>query len=265
MTMTGGETQAWMDGAPQGVRVGTAGWRLPRELQPELPGPGTHLARYAGHLPATEINASFYRSQRHSLYAKWAAEVPPDFRFAVKMPRSLSHHQRLRGTDGLDAFLGEVAGLGGRLGPLLLQLPPSLAFEPEAVDGFLAALRARHAGPVACEPRHASWFDGAADRLLAAHRVARVAADPPAAPGAEAPGGSDGLIYLRLHGRPRRFYSAYADTCLDGLAKRLPAHAAAAETWCVFNNTATSAGLANALSLQRRLQSREGSRTEGGT
>ncbi|PWG64357.1 DUF72 domain-containing protein [Sediminicurvatus halobius] len=237
-----------------GVRVATAGWRLPPALQPQLPGPGTHLARYARHLPGTEINASFYRPQRRALYAKWAGETGPGFRFAVKMPRALTHHQRLRGIDGLDEFLAAIAGLGKRLGPLLLQLPPSLRFEAAAVDGFLAALRERHAGPVACEPRHASWFDGAADQLLAQHRVARVAADPPVTEGADEPGGWPGLVYFRLHGRPRRFYSAYGEADLARLAARLQAQSGEIETWCVFNNTATDAGLTNALDLHSRLQ-----------
>lgn len=263
MGRTDGDTAAAEPAA--GVRVGTAGWRLPKGLQPGLPGPGTHLARYARRLPATEINVSFYRALRRALYAKWATEVPPDFRFAVKMPRALSHHQRLRGTDGLDAFLAEIAGLGEHLGPLLLQLPPSLAFEPQAVAAFLEALRARHAGPVACEPRHASWFDGNADRLLASHRVARVAADPAVAGGGEAPGGWSGLVYFRLHGRPRRFHSAYGEAYLARLAERLSACAEAAETWCVFNNTASSAGLENALTLHRQLAPAGDPSRSGGT
>lgn len=232
-----------------GVRVGTAGWRLAKALQPELPGPGTHLARYARRLPASEINASFYRPQRRALYAKWAAEVPPGFRFAVKMPRALTHHQRLRGTDGLDAFLAEVAGLGDRLGPLLLQLPPSLAFEPDSAEPFLEALRSRHAGPVACEPRHASWFAAAPEALLARYQVARVGADPAPVAGAERPGGWDGLAYYRLHGRPARFRSAYDADFLAALASELQASASRRETWCIFNNTATDAGLRNALAL----------------
>ena len=77
------------------VYVGTAGWSLPREAQPHFPAEGTHLTRYAARLPAAEINSSFYRPHRPATYAKWAASVPPGFRFAVKVPRVITHERRL--------------------------------------------------------------------------------------------------------------------------------------------------------------------------
>lgn len=232
------------------IHIGCAGWRLAKPLQERFPGEGTHLARYARQLPAVEINSSFYRHHRRTQYAKWASEVPEDFRFAVKMPRWLTHHQRLRGQEGLDEFLEEVDGLGDRLGPLLMQLPPSLDFEPENVERFLEALRARFAGGVVCEPRHAGWFEGQAHDLLTRFSVSRVAADPPPVETAAEPAGWTGRVYLRLHGRPKRFHSSYPDGFLDGLARDLHARARDADTWCIFNNTATEAGLGNALSLR---------------
>lgn len=236
-------------------RLGCAGWQLARSLQPRFPGPGTHLARYARVLSAVEINSSFHRAQRRQLYEKWAAEVPEGFRFAVKLPRWLTHEQRLRDTDGLDAFLGQVYGLGRKLGPLLIQLPPSLRFEGEHVERFLSALRQAHRGPVVCEPRHASWFAAGPERLLDRFEVARVAADPPVAAGCERPGGWPGCRYYRLHGQPRRFYSSYSTAFLDEFARRLRQHGAAAATdWCIFNNTAADAGLENALALRQRLR-----------
>ena len=233
--------------------VGCASWRLPRSLQPRFPGPGTHLARYARLFPAVEINSSFYRSHRRRLYEKWADEVPAGFRFAVKLPQWLTHQQRLRDTRGLDAFLDQVGGLGGKLGPLLIQLPPSLRFEAENVHAFLSKLRRAHGGPVVCEPRHASWFEPAPERLLDRFEVGRVAADPPVAGGSERPGGWSGCRYYRLHGQPRRFYSAYSEAFLDEFARRLRRHGTAGAVWCIFNNTAADAGLENALALHERL------------
>lgn len=243
-----------MLGAP--AYVGCAGWGLPRGAQPRFPAAGTHLARYAARLPAAEVNSSFYRPHRPATYARWAASVPAGFRFSVKLPRAVTHERRLAGTEPLlDAFLEGVAALGPALGCLLVQLPPSLAFDAAAADTFLAALRARHGGPVAVEPRHASWFVPSVEALLAAHRVGRVAADPARVPAAAEPGGWPGTVYYRLHGSPRVYYSAYDDARLDALAERLR-RPAGAPPWCVFDNTASGAATANALDLLDRLGAR---------
>jgi len=235
------------------IQVGCASWRLPASLRDRFPGQGTHLARYAVRLPAVEVNSSFYRHHRRSQYAKWSSEVPAGFRFAVKLPRWLTHDQRLRNTEGLDDFLDEADGLGDRLGVLLIQLPPSLGFEADHAGSFLQRLRERFAGGVVLEPRHASWLAAEPDALLQRHQVSRVAADPAPVEGADLPGGWPDRVYYRLHGSPRRFYSTYSDAYLQQLADRLRSHAADADTWCIFNNTATDAGLTNALTLQGAL------------
>jgi uncharacterized protein YecE (DUF72 family) len=239
------------------VYVGCAGWSLPRDAQPHFPAEGTHLVRYAGRLPAVEINSSFYRPHRASTYARWAASVPAGFRFSVKVPRAITHERRLIDAEPLlDAFLDGVAALGPALGCLLVQLPPSLALAPAAADAFFAALRARHAGPAVVEPRHASWFGPEAGALLAARQIGQVAADPARVPAAAAPGGWPGTVYYRLHGSPRVYYSAYDAAYLDALAARLRAAAlapGAAPPWCVFDNTASGAATANALDLLERV------------
>jgi len=235
------------------VYVGCAGWSLPRDAQPHFPAAGTHLARYAARLPATEINSSFYRPHRPATYARWAASVPPAFRFSVKIPRAITHERRLEGAEHLlDAFLDEVGALGPALGCLLVQLPPSLAFAPPVAHAFLAALRARHAGAVVVEPRHASWFTPEADGLLHAMQIGRVAADPARVPAAAEPGGWPGTVYYRLHGSPRVYYSRYDDAYLAALAARLRASAVA--PWCIFDNTALGAATANACELLARLR-----------
>lgn len=237
--------------------VGCAGWSLPRDTQPRFPAEGSHLARYAARFPAVEINSSFYRPHRPATYARWAAAVPPGFRFSVKLPRAITHERRLSAAEGLlAAFLAEAGALGPALGCLLVQLPPSLAFDPAVAGPFWAALRARHAGPVAAEPRHASWFTPEADQLLVAWRVGRVAADPARVPAAAEPGGWAGTVYYRLHGSPRTYSSTYDAATLDALAARLrrPATApGAAPAWCVFDNTALGAATPNALDLLERL------------
>src|SRR4051794_37943850 len=172
-------------------RVGTAGWGLPRQWRSRFPDEGSHLERYATRFNAVEINSSFYRQHRRAVYERWAASVGSDFRFAVKVPRAITHDQGLVAADVLlEVFLEEARGLGTRLGPLLVQLPPSLAFHATHAGEFFDTLRTLHAGTIACEPRHASWFLPGADTLLRRHAIARVAADPAPVPQAASPAGA---------------------------------------------------------------------------
>ena len=240
------------------IRVGCAGWSLPRAQWPRFPAEGSHLERYAARFDAAEIDTSFYRPHRAETYARWAASTPAHFRFAVKLPKTITHEARLQGArDALDAFLGEVDGLGAKLGCLLIQLAPSHAFDAVVARRFLADLRRRYGGPVAIEPRHASWFTPEVDALLAGQRVARVLADPVLQAGGEWPGGWPQLVYLRLHGRPRVYWSAYDEALLDRLALRLQqARDEGAACWCILDNTAGGEAVGNALTLKARLSHR---------
>jgi uncharacterized protein YecE (DUF72 family) len=181
--------------------------------------------------------------------------VPSDFRFAVKVPRAITHDQRLIAADVLlEVFLDEVRGLGDRLGPLLVQLPPSLEHEPAVASEFFATLRTLFAGDVVCEPRHESWFTRDADALLASWQVSRVGADPACCPAAALPGADPALVYLRLHGSPIMYRSSYPSSFLHGVAELLRARSAAgAQCWCVFDNTMLGAATADALELARLL------------
>ena len=237
------------------IRIGCAGWSIPKPHAGRFPTAGSHLARYAARLPAVEINSSFYRPHRPTTYARWAATVPNGFRFAVKVPRDITHTRRLKGADEpLDRFLAEATSLGGKIGPLLVQLPPSLTFSAATAGRFFATLRERFAGLVVVEPRHPTWFAAEAERLVESFRVARVAADPAVVPAAAEPGGWAGLVYYRLHGSPRVYYSDYPPEYLDTLAgKLLTAAAGTGDVWCVFDNTAEGAATANALDLLDRV------------
>jgi len=113
----------------------------------------------------------------------------------------------------------------------------------------LHLLRARFAGALACEPRHPTWFDIKADRLLSVYAVARVAADPARVPEAAVPAGSGDLVYFRLHGSPQMYRSAYESPFLTDLMHRLNG-TRAADVWCIFDNTASGAALGDALTVQ---------------
>jgi uncharacterized protein YecE (DUF72 family) len=225
-------------------------------VQARFPAGDSLLARYAGALPAVEINSTFYRPHRASTFERWAASVPRAFRFSVKIPNTITHDQRLASSAKLlKTFLAELKPLGSRLGCLLVQLPPSLVFDARVARTFFDVLRKQFDAGVALEPRHASWFADSADRLLHKFEVARVAADPPRAKGDGEPGGWPGLAYFRLHGSPRIYYSSYEDAFLDALAVRLRAlKRGRIPTWCIFDNTTLGAATSNALSLTERLE-----------
>jgi uncharacterized protein YecE (DUF72 family) len=176
------------------------------------------------------------------------------------MPKAITHTARLDVTsDVITAFIDQISVLEAKLGCLLVQLPPSLAYDAAVAGRFFDNLKARSAIPIACEPRHASWFERDADELLRQFAIARVAADPARVLAASEPGGSRDLSYFRLHGSPKVYYSSYPDDFIHPLAKRLQRETDGDRAvWCIFDNTTLGAATRNALDLTSavsRLQS----------
>ncbi len=241
------------------VRFGTAGWSIPRAAAPAFPGDGTQLERYAAVMGCVEINSSFYRSHRAQTYERWAASTPADFRFAVKLPRRITHELRLAGAEPLLAqFASEAGGLGRKWAVALVQLPPSLALDPEVAGAFFETLHRAFDRSVVCEPRHASWFTPEADMLLRGWQVSRAGADPARFDGAEEPAGwlaRPAVRYYRWHGAPRTYWSAYDMAWLKARARALRALPRNANCWCIFDNTAAGAALPDALQLARLCRS----------
>jgi uncharacterized protein YecE (DUF72 family) len=130
--------------------------------------------------------------------------VPREFRFSVKIPRTITHDAELKcGPEELTAFLKQVSFLRQKLGPLLVQLPPSGVFNQAVAKRFFVLLRNLHDGDVVLEGRHRTWFSAGADDLLKQFRIAGVAADPACVPPAGGPTGHAHVFYFRLHGSPR--------------------------------------------------------------
>ena len=231
------------------IRIGCAGWSIDRQSAPQFPGEGSHLQRYGSILNAAEINSSFYKPHQASTYERWADSVPENFRFSVKLPRTISHQQKLADVEDLLArFAAEAGSLGSKLGCVLVQLPPSLALRLEVAEDFFSRLKNSFGCMIACEARHGSWFADEATELLQRHAITRVIADPPAGqPGTYVP--TTDLVYARLHGSPRIYYSPYTDEYLDQVAAYLKDR----EGWCIFDNTASGAALPNALTLMSKL------------
>jgi hypothetical protein len=169
----------------QSIRIGCAGWNIPREAAAHFTSGGSHLQRYSQVFNCCEINSSFYRPHKHQTWDRWAKTVPADFRFSVKAPRTITHEAALNcAPEVLLAFLQQISFLDDKLGPILIQLPPSLEFEYARVRRFLSLLRDNYSGEMVWEPRHRSWFDDRVDDLLKEFQAARVAAEPACVPAA---------------------------------------------------------------------------------
>ena len=236
------------------VRVGTAGWSIPLSVADRFPREGSALERYAAKLAVAEINSSFHRPHRLSRWERWGGSVPKDFRFSVKLPKTVTHTRKLVDVgEELDAFMKQAQMLGDKLGVLLVQLPPKLAFDPLISRRFFVELAARTTAAIACEPRHQSWFSDEANVLLEGLGVARVGADPNICDAAARPGQWGTLSYWRLHGSPVMYRSSYSDR-IDCYAKQIAGEAERGrDVWCIFDNTASSAAASDALELMTAL------------
>ena len=233
------------------IYVGCAGWSLRKEYFDLFDAEGSHLHCYAQRFNAVEINSSFYRSHRVDTYRRWADATPEHFRFAVKLPQQITHINRLAASDELiERFSAEIAGLGEKCGPILVQLPPSLYFDEPLANSFFNAMRSHVQTTIVCEPRHATWFSPEAVAMLVKHGVGRVAADPSIMPAASVPGGCTQHAYFRWHGSPRIYYSEYDNEALRELKSQITCAAQAADrVWCIFDNTAAGAAIANTVVL----------------
>ena len=235
------------------LRIGCAGWTIPRISAGAFPAEGSHLERYAAVLNTVEINSSFYKPHQPKTYARWADSVPEDFRFSVKLPRSITHEARLIDIEErLQRFATEAGALGGKLGAVLVQLPPSLVFAEEIAAPFFARMKDSFGCTLACEARNESWFGDSATALLTRQGITRVIADPAKGqPGPHVP--TTAAIYARLHGSPRIYYSPYAADYLEQLGRDMAVHAAAGrDVWVIFDNTLSPTFMDEALSVRRR-------------
>jgi uncharacterized protein YecE (DUF72 family) len=239
------------------IYIGTAGWNIRSEFKLRFRPEGSHLERYSSSLNAVEINSSFYRSHQKKTYERWAATVPTDFRFSVKMPKEITHAKGLADVESeLAKFREEIEGLGTKLGVILVQLPPKLSFSWRTVSRFFRELRSLFVGTIVCEPRHRSWSESEAREVLVENRISPVQADPPVVPPFEDSASIlTKTVYYRWHGSPHIYHSKYSDDDLQTLLQ-LATDSTTKEFWCIFDNTARGAATANALQLNQMLKSR---------
>jgi uncharacterized protein YecE (DUF72 family) len=161
------------------VIVGTSGWQYRHwrgTFYPQGLAQARELEFYAERFSTVESNAAFYRLPERATFADWAARTPPDFIWAVKVNRYLTHVKRLADpAEPVRRFLAHAAGLGGKLGPVLLQLPPDLRRNDERLDRTLAQFPPTVR--IAVEFRHQSWWHDDVRAMLERHAAALCWAD----------------------------------------------------------------------------------------
>lgn len=226
--------------------VGTSGWQYADWkplLYPDVP-QRAWLERHAQEFATVEVNNAFYRLPDRSVFTAWAQRTPDDYVVTVKASRFLSHIKRLRDPqEPVQRLMDRAAGLGPKLGAVLLQLPPTLEADPDLLDACLACFPP--GTRVAVEPRHRSWWTGATRAVLERRAAALVWADSFGRPAAPLWRTTD-WGYLRLHHGPGAHWD-YGRRRVRTWVERLCATWTAAETvYAYTNNDPTGAALRDA-------------------
>jgi len=236
-------------------------------LYPEGHGKQRWLERYAEAFDTVEVNSTFYRLASREAVARWVEQTPPEFVFAAKASRYLTHVRRLAGIEeGIERYYERIEPLvvSGKLGPVVWQFAANFRRDDERLAAALALLPpGRHC----FEFRHESWFVRPVYDLLRAHGAALVIADHPRWPFQARDLTADWTL-LRLHHGHRGRRGKYSETELDEWARRITRWRRRAEVFVYFNNDWEGFAVDNALSLKRRLRpSRDGSTraSEGAT
>jgi len=207
------------------------------------------LSRYAELFDTVEVNSSFYRLPTEETVRRWAAATPPEFCFAIKASRYLTHLKRLRIPKQPVALLMERARLlGSKLGPVLLQLPPRFKCDPRRLDATLEAFGPRV--QVAVELRDPRWHDDAVYEVLARHDAALVWWDRRGARGPLVK--TSGWLYLRLHEGRSRTAPSYGRRALESWVERIvDGYGSDARGWIYCNNDPGAAAPRDAAALRR--------------
>lgn len=209
---------------PGKLFVGTSGWSYRHWegcFYPSDVRPSAYLEYYVTQFDCVELNACFYRLPTAKVVQGWAERTPRRFTFCPKMSRWVTHVKKLNDVDdSVRLFLERFAPLQAKMGPVLIQLPPNLAFHREKAEPFLALLSAwRKKFRFALEARHPSWIAPDVFEMLSDHNVAWVIADSGGFyPAAEAV--TADFVYLRFHGPDSLYASHYTRKTLVQIAKK---------------------------------------------
>jgi uncharacterized protein YecE (DUF72 family) len=233
------------------IRIGCSGWnyRHWRELfYPKGLPTRRWYEHYASVFDTVELNTSFYHLPKPETFEKWRDQAPPDFRYAVKASRFITHMKKLRDCEEpLALLLDRARKLGPAIGPILYQLPPSLHLDPQRLGEFLAILPADLTHVF--EFRHKSWHDEEAVALLDERGVSFCAHDMP---GSATPRWAAGPVaYIRFHGAGGKYRGRYSDEALLGWTDWIVEQAKAGrDVWAFFNNDIGGDAIHDALTLR---------------
>ncbi len=248
-------------GAQPALWVGTSGWVYRHWnglFYPQgLPG-NQQLAYYSERFQTVEINYSFYHLPERSVFEAWRAGSPPDFLFAVKASRYLTHMKKLKEPEEpLQRLLERATGLGSKLGPILFQFPHQWRVNLDRLSAFLAALQAFPGHRYAFEFRHTSWLVEDVYALLNDAGAALCLPVHPEVPldvRLTAP-----WTYIRFHGG--RYGVGYSDEELDEWAAHIRGfRGSGADVYAYFNNDWGGHAIWDANRLLERLEPASGRR-----
>jgi uncharacterized protein YecE (DUF72 family) len=230
--------------------IGTSGWQYrdwraglyPAKLPQRL-----WLEHFADRFAVVEINNAFYRLPERETFRQWRERTPDDFVFAVKMSRYLTHIKRLKEpAEPVARFLGRAEALGGKLGPVLLQLPPNLKADLSALDETLSLFPG--SVRVAVEPRHETWFTAETRALLERHRAALCWADRKGRPVTPLWRTTD-FGYLRMHEGRAGPWPRYGRASLRSWLDRIDRELTGLPTYVFFNNDPGGAAVIDAAAM----------------
>jgi uncharacterized protein YecE (DUF72 family) len=240
------------------LRIGCSGWNYAHwrngVFYPPRCAARHWLEFYARHFDTVEVNTTFYRLPRETSVARWVAETPPGFTFAVKVSRYVTHVKRLLDVERhLPLLYARIRPLlrTEKMGPLLWQLPPTFACD---LDRLAAALEHTHDGHRhAFEFRHPSWFREETYTLLREHGVALVIGDRPQVNHFQAHELTAGFTFVRFHSGSRGRDGNYSHGELEEWAERLDRWRALVDVYVYFNNDWEGFAIENAAHLQELL------------
>ncbi|RYD71385.1 MAG: DUF72 domain-containing protein [Sphingobacteriales bacterium] len=244
---------------PGKLYIGTSGfsnssWK--GIFYPEKTKSADFLAYYATQFNCSEINSSFYNFPLAKTVEKWNDVTPDDFAFCAKLHRSITHFGRLKTPEPkLEEFINRFAPMQKKLKQILVQLPPSLKFEPEIVEAFYDALKPYQSEyNFAVEGRHLSWFTDESFYLMRENNVTHVIGDA----GKFYVGYQEvttNTSYIRMHGRIKLFASSYTHEELDEYAHLIAEYLREGlEVFLFFNNTMYEAALENAFYIREKIK-----------
>ncbi len=242
------------------LHIGTSGWSYKHWsgiFYPEKVKPAAYLEHYVTVFDCVELNASFYRIPNIKTVQGWVRRTPDSFRFCAKMSRFITHQKRLVDAEkALDRFLKVFDPLRDRLGPFLVQLPPSLRFDTETAVAFFRLLASRrNLGEFALEARHDSWFMPECVSLMEHYGIAGVIADS----GRRFAGRevrTHPIVYLRFHGPDGHYHDSYPTEALETYARKIIGWLSEGyRIWAFFNNDFEGHAVYNARELKALVES----------